>query len=914
VPGYPTTYVLGSFARHQTLYSQQVRALNLVAALWKTKNMTSESRVAVVGGGAAGLMAAAGSAFLGTRNVRLLDQLEGPLELQKNNRQRWLHPHIYDWPDPIWERDNAELPLITWTAGYAENVATQIERHWQRLERELGIQASWNTPVQLSSSGNEVALVWEDFKEGQRVGQFDVVILAVGFGLEPERDGQRSYWDEDNIDGSFRRSLDKKKKWLVAGCGDGGLTDLIRLCLRRFRHEEIAKVFARASGIDGAIKDLELIHSDPKAEDPKFLTQAFQNMIMVEGWSKLLNDRRRRDDSEIFWTADSPHYYGGRSSVLNRLIASQLCKIGAFKYRLGPVEKVTRSRNGYEVVFHDGKKEHYDRVILRYGPDPPALKTASPKIWTACSKKRKEWSTIARKSDPTIKKLWDLNFFGPEPLISVDEGKAVSAPIQILDQYGFRASSLWISKDIRSDGSSSITYRIEGLEVTSPGIEIKGLGLSIASVTGQIGQPDLDESSERLGIRWEDGDVGQAPPTTLDGAQERLRRRRGVLKFPNPLNHNSQPISFGVSITLLNTDALSAWQFEHLYTEKDRVGFDRQPFEGSRPMESFAGIVWFPVDSLQLLLALPDQISAVPSISLFRSPTVEKIPVIEVVRDGILESSPRKDSAWDPQNAMKPWIRIVDKLATPILTEISPKAWKLSAYRPSLGTCFSLDWSPPALEADLGFSKLEIEAEGLRRRLLQHREARLEGKNGTPGVRDAFGRLYHRIRKHLGIKEEEGFEVTLLVYDSTKRRLFIVEGLVNGEALPSRLWAFSPPFGLGLAGVCLKEGERAFVYKRPEKVTGTPEFYIALPNYSHEVLLAIPINHPGLLDYLTERKSPSPIPELSRQCVGVLDVGSRSAKTKMLRLLERKGEAVPGFTALCQEWCQSVILPAAGKD
>jgi hypothetical protein len=77
VPGYPAIYVLGSFARHQTLYSQQVRALNLVAALWKTKNMIRESRVAVVGGDAAGLMAAAGAAFLGTRNVRLLDQPKG---------------------------------------------------------------------------------------------------------------------------------------------------------------------------------------------------------------------------------------------------------------------------------------------------------------------------------------------------------------------------------------------------------------------------------------------------------------------------------------------------------------------------------------------------------------------------------------------------------------------------------------------------------------------------------------------------------------------------------------------------------------------------------------------------------------------------------------------------------------------
>jgi hypothetical protein len=913
-PNYPNVFVLGCFATHLTLYSQQVRALNLVAALWKTGTLTKDTRAAVIGGGAAGLMAAAGIAFLGVKNVRVLDQLEGPMELQKNNRQRWLHPHIYDWPDPIWEHDNAELPLITWSAGYAENVATQIERYWQRLERELNIQTSWNTSVQLSLSGGEVDLLWEDPVRGQIVDPIDIVILAVGFGLEPERDGQRSYWDEDDIDGSFRRSPDKKKKWLVAGCGDGGLTDLIRLCLKRFRHEEIAKTFARDLGIDGAIKDLESIHSDPKAEDPKFLTQAFQNMIMVEGWSKLLRDRRRRDNSEIYWTAQSTNYYGGNSSVLNRLIASHLCKIGAFKYRLGPVKEVKRKKNGYEVQFHDGKKEHFDRVILRYGPSPPALKFGFPKIWAACSKKRKAWSRMPRTSDPTLRKLWELNFFGLEPAPPIDEPKVVSAADQGPHKYGFRASSLWISKDIRSDGSSSVTYRIEGLEVTKPGIKIEGLGLSIFSATGQIGQPELDGSSQRLGIRWESRGAEQTPPTTLTEAQERLRRRRGVLEFTEPLTNNIQPVSFGVTFKLLNTDALSAWQFEQLYSKEDRVGFDRQPVEGGHPVENFAGIVWYPVDSFQLVLALPDEISAIPSISVFRTQVDEDIPTTEIIRNGIIESSPEKDSSWDPQNPSAPWVRInVQKHAMPSLAEISPKVWRLSAYRPSLGTCFSLDWSPPSLQADAPFRKLEAQSEALRRSLLKHRGTRLQGNEGIPGVREAFGKMYEGIRKRLVINKNEGFEVTLLVYDSTKQRLFVVEGLVDGETLPNELWEFSPPFGLGLAGACFKEGEEAFLYKRPEKISRTPELYIPLPGHSHEVLLAIPINHPALLRYLSRRRDSSRL-ELSRQCVGVLDVGSRSPKTKMHKLFERRGADVPEFTAFCQQMCKHVILSAGEKD
>src|ERR1700676_4780874 len=98
VPGQDRTYILGSFAGHATLYSQQVRALNLIHALCITNAIRLNTKVAVIGGGAAGLAAGAAASTRGG-SVVLLESLAGPMELQRNNRQRWLHPHIYDWPD-----------------------------------------------------------------------------------------------------------------------------------------------------------------------------------------------------------------------------------------------------------------------------------------------------------------------------------------------------------------------------------------------------------------------------------------------------------------------------------------------------------------------------------------------------------------------------------------------------------------------------------------------------------------------------------------------------------------------------------------------------------------------------------------------------------------------------------------------
>src|SRR5215471_5223774 len=80
-------------------------------------------------------MASAAAAHRGAR-VTLFEQLEGPMELQRNNRQRWLHPRIYDWPKRGWENAKADLPLITWSEGYAENVAMQSRSANEKL-REL---------------------------------------------------------------------------------------------------------------------------------------------------------------------------------------------------------------------------------------------------------------------------------------------------------------------------------------------------------------------------------------------------------------------------------------------------------------------------------------------------------------------------------------------------------------------------------------------------------------------------------------------------------------------------------------------------------------------------------------------------------------------------------------------------------
>src|SRR5690348_5336751 len=87
VPKRKGVYVLGSFARYATLFSQQVRALNLIFLLHETQSLGSGSNVAVVGGGAAGLTAAAAAARVGA-TVTVLEKRAKPMGLQRKSLER----------------------------------------------------------------------------------------------------------------------------------------------------------------------------------------------------------------------------------------------------------------------------------------------------------------------------------------------------------------------------------------------------------------------------------------------------------------------------------------------------------------------------------------------------------------------------------------------------------------------------------------------------------------------------------------------------------------------------------------------------------------------------------------------------------------------------------------------------------
>jgi len=418
VPGEAGLYVLGCFERRVTLLSQQVRALNLVYALCETGRLLEGSKLLVVGGGAAGMTVAAAAARRGCK-VTLLEKAPMLLPLFRSCHSRWLHPQIYDWPeeDPRLrgrEPGEARLPLLSWKAAMADDVARQLEREWDTLPERSNITVHCGAvPASLGTAGETRHVTWNG-REGLGGGRFAAVVLAVGFGLERQVEGLEwvSYWGSDRLD----KMLGGRKRHLISGCGDGGLVDLLRVWLKDFRHDKLEEEFLAGSSLDAVKKELHAIEKEAlQAEAQKgsasasreLLFERYQSLELPPEFDRKI-ETRLRPDTEAWLNGREGLPLSLNASILNRFLVSRLLFKFGVHYEAGEFthEKVGRQ---YKVRFPSGVEEFFDHVTCRHGPSPTALETNFQNILGKCGPLK------ARSAlDQTRWPVWKRGYFGPE--------------------------------------------------------------------------------------------------------------------------------------------------------------------------------------------------------------------------------------------------------------------------------------------------------------------------------------------------------------------------------------------------------------------------------------------------------------------------------------------------------------------
>ena len=273
----PIIYSIGSFGSGVTVRSQQIRALNLAYFLIEQEKLGTSScvhrNIAVIGAGFSGLTFVA--ALLKKEiacTITLFEEHDTILPLQQGSDSRWLHPHIYEWPDRGSEADVAMLPIMNWTAARASDVVVQVIREWKQTAKSNGNISLYCNTRHLHLTKDEdnptsCRIEWigeprnpldgttdeaTSLSEGSS-RTYDLAVLAVGFGIEKDTN---SYWRNEVIGQPLLNQ--SRRTYLISGQGDGALIDLVRVRLSQYRQDRILEeVFFGKNNVMQRLSDVK---------------------------------------------------------------------------------------------------------------------------------------------------------------------------------------------------------------------------------------------------------------------------------------------------------------------------------------------------------------------------------------------------------------------------------------------------------------------------------------------------------------------------------------------------------------------------------------------------------------------------------------------------------------------------------
>jgi len=427
--GAPNLFVLGAFAKRLTIRSQQVRAINLIDAIQFYRYGLADARIAVVGGGIAGLTAAARALEYGGK-VTVFEQNASLIGIQNSANHRWVHPNVYDWPyadDDTPAGSDAGLEVLNWAAGNADVVSAKLLESWAEIMRNHAKSVNVRTYASVTSIRRQTDIYqvnWTDRTGGVARSisdNFDIVILAVGFGLEPEGVGRDSYWKPEGLAWTGRPG---SRRVLVAGYGDGALTDLMRVCLLGFDHERILEAVIAA--LDrGDIACIREIENDCGEDDAAELTFQYSTQVDFPAIRRLLHDRLNPLFNVVL-TGAGPYLFDPRASTLNRLVVSQLLRENAFEHvPLPEGVRIGRGANTDPAIADILSRtkapplSDFTDFVLRFGtsqilpsdPARPLVKEQNGRriiegLPDSLTDLRDEWWTLSAADDPTRRPLW----------------------------------------------------------------------------------------------------------------------------------------------------------------------------------------------------------------------------------------------------------------------------------------------------------------------------------------------------------------------------------------------------------------------------------------------------------------------------------------------------------------------------
>ena len=312
-------FVLGTHERTITIYSQQVRALNLVTAINSAERLANRD-VAIVGGGLAGLTAAIACASA-EANVKVYEGQE-LLSTFPRKGSREVYPKLFEWPRQRWTSPNAALPILNWQVNSIGNLRTQWLKEFRKATARSNLSCVEGKHVEAINehkSGRYAVCVDNDTRT------YNVVIVAAGFGAPfPAVSNGPAFWD-----GWDDTSIPDRGNVVVGGSGDGGIQDLLFLAVNNFSWQRVSYLLNPSPTKTRAKHQVEkLVQWVHKTELRQYggggnlaADYSSDRIPIVDGLVEYLQDARRTLDLRLVSRGDA---YVANASPLNRVLLRHL--------------------------------------------------------------------------------------------------------------------------------------------------------------------------------------------------------------------------------------------------------------------------------------------------------------------------------------------------------------------------------------------------------------------------------------------------------------------------------------------------------------------------------------------------------------------------------------------------------------
>ena len=393
-------YVLGCFDRKKTVFAQQCRAFSMAAMLKYFGYLHPNKRIAIVGGGIAGITLSAALHKLG-KVSDVFERTSDLMHIQERSNNRFLSPHIYDWPSEGSTNSDAGLPIMNWNADYAASVRKQLIEQYGELEiSKLAYYSHEVTDIlpDTQSSGKKRYYLQID-SNTNTPEPYDAVIIAVGFGLEPQSAfgvKVESYWNDITYGAKGRYSKNKPQKVLISGVGDGGLIDTLGASIKDFAHHDlldrVPELFEEK--YLNQIKDIEneaLIQSKQSPGVQFDFKRKYKEVTKDWHWKENLIALRIPEQEITLHSQISIGFYSINSSLLNRILVHLLEETQVIKQRVGTLNEsmvnadLSNGLARYTITWGKNDIIDYDRLVVRHGIHSQYVYDAFPALEEGCA-------------------------------------------------------------------------------------------------------------------------------------------------------------------------------------------------------------------------------------------------------------------------------------------------------------------------------------------------------------------------------------------------------------------------------------------------------------------------------------------------------------------------------------------------